>query len=147
MLGPTLITLYSNDLPGTITNGTVYMYEDDTTIFCIDQTADKVTEQLNKALEELNNWNHRNSLVPHPTKCEGMILKRSKITGPLPSLKLGNNVVKWVTDTRLLGVTIDHELTWSKHLLSLKRSFVNKINLLKHALLFSTKINAPGPLK
>ena len=111
MLGPTLFTLYANDLPGAITTGTVYMYVDDTTIFCITETVDKVAEQLNKALKELNIWCQENSLVPHPTKYEGMILKRSKFIGPLPSLRLGNNVVKWVTDTRLIGVTLDHELT------------------------------------
>ena len=56
VLGPTLFTLYANDLPGAITTGTVYMYVDDTTIFCITETVDKVVEQLNKALKELNIW-------------------------------------------------------------------------------------------
>ena len=33
--------------------------------------------------------------------------------------------------TRLLGVIIDHKLTWSKHLSDLKRNFSKKLNLLK----------------
>lgn len=88
VLGPTLFTLYTSDLPGAIKSATFYMYADDTTIFCIGDSVDEVIVKLNKALEELVTWCKQNSLVPHPKKCEGMILKRKKFTGPLPSLNL-----------------------------------------------------------
>jgi hypothetical protein len=71
VLGPILFTLYTNNLPKSITSGTVYMYADDITIFCIGQSVDEVTTKLNKALGELQ----LNTLTPHPTKCEAMILQ------------------------------------------------------------------------
>ena len=37
VLGPTLFTLFTNDLPASVKSGSVYMiYADDTTVFCLD---------------------------------------------------------------------------------------------------------------
>ena len=35
VLGPTLFSLYTSDLPEAITTATTYMYADDTTLYCI----------------------------------------------------------------------------------------------------------------
>ena len=64
VLGPTLFMLFTNDLPSLAPTGPVYVYADDTTIFCIRETADLAIAQLNKALREfyknyywcLNKW-------------------------------------------------------------------------------------------
>ena len=39
VLGPTLFTLFTNDLPSSIVSGSLYMYADDTTIYCIGENA------------------------------------------------------------------------------------------------------------
>ena len=43
--------------------------------------------------------------------------------------------LQWVTHSRLLGVTIDDRLNWSKHInqIMVKKGFVNKLNLLKRS--------------
>jgi len=105
------------------------MYADDTTICCIGNSVGEVILKLNKALEELVNWRKQNSLVPHPKKCEGMILNRKKFTGPFPSLH-------WVPHCRLLGITVDNWLTGAKHLSEPQKTmrdpkgFANKLRLL-----------------
>ena len=49
ILGPTLFVLFTYDLPPSMPSGIVYMYADDTTIYCVGETADLAIDQLNKA--------------------------------------------------------------------------------------------------
>ena len=88
VLGQTLFSLYTSDLPEAITTTTTYMYADDTTLYCIGDSIDAVISELNKALEELLYWCKTNSLVSHPKKCEAMILHRGRFTGPLKELTM-----------------------------------------------------------
>ena len=45
----------------------------------------------------------------------------------------GSDRIEWVKHSRLLGVTIDERLSWSRHLTDVKKNFVNKLNLLKRS--------------
>ncbi|KAL9958199.1 hypothetical protein ACROYT_G035180 [Oculina patagonica] len=131
VLGPCLFSLYTNDMPDAVSSGTLYLYADDTTVYCIGSTVDEACSLLNKALNELNESCVTNSLTPHSTKCEAMLLHRGSFIGPHPLITIGSTTISWVHHTRLLGVIIDHKLTWSKHLSDLKRNFSKKLNLLK----------------
>ena len=94
VLGPTLFALYTGDLPEAVSSASLYMYADDTTIYCIGESVDSVTNTLNNALKELEDWSSKNNLVPHPKKCEAMVLLRSSFTGPLNALTLCNHTIK-----------------------------------------------------
>ena len=131
VLGPILFALYTSDLPKAVITATTFMYADDTTIYCVGKSVDQVTTTLNKASEELALWCKHNSLVPHSKQCEGMILKRNHLIGPLGSLKISQHLIKWSLSSKMFGVTIDYKLTWSKHMSELKRGFVEKLNLIK----------------
>ena len=50
--------------PFSVPTGSLYMYADDTTIFCVKETADLVIVQLNKALQEFYNWRLSRSYRP-----------------------------------------------------------------------------------
>ena len=41
VLGPTLFTLFTNDRPSSVSSGSVYTFADDTTVYCISDTAEK----------------------------------------------------------------------------------------------------------
>lgn len=53
VLGPTLFSLFVNDLLSSVKSGSVYLFADDITIYRIKQTADEAVAQLDKALDEL----------------------------------------------------------------------------------------------
>ena len=53
--------------------------------------------------------------------------------GPLQELTLTQHTIKWALHSRLLGVLIDDQLNWSKHVSVVKKGFVDKLNLLKRS--------------
>ena len=132
VLGPTLFSLFTNDLPKSLRSAETYLYADDTTIYCIAETMDLLTNTLNHALAELQKWCERYLMVPHPEKCKAMIVQRqSSFIGPIQALRLGKNIIKWTTSERLLGVQVDDKLSWSDHAANVAKSFASKLSLLR----------------
>ena len=52
-------------------------------------------------------------------------------TGPIQALRFGNNIIKWTTSERLLGVQVDNKLSWSDHAANVAKSFASKLSLLR----------------
>ena len=107
VLGPTLFTMFTNDLPTSVVSGSLYMFADDTTIYCIGTSVDEATAQLNLAMHELYSWCLTNKLTPHPGKSEAVLISRKSHTGPTTPILIGGHTIKWVNKTRLLGMTVD----------------------------------------
>ena len=95
VLGPTLFTLFTNDLPSSIKSGDTFMYADDTTVFCIGSSQDVACNLLNCALEELFTCSVTNHLTPHPGKCEVMLLSKARLIGPLPAIYIANSIIEY----------------------------------------------------
>ena len=140
VLGSTLFTLFTNDLPATISEGDLYMYANDTSIYCIGENADVAVVALNNTLLEVQRWCIENRLTPYPTKSEAMVLSRQTITRPLPPFLLGSSVLNYVTKSRLLGTSVDDQLSWIPHMLELKKNFSNKLDLLKRSRFLPRKV-------
>ena len=110
VLGPTLFTLFTNDLPFSVSSGSVYMFADDTTVYCISDTAEKSILKLNSALRELNESCLINRLTPHPSKSVAMLISRRNPPVNIPPIFIGNSTIEWVSKSRLLGMTVDEKL-------------------------------------
>ena len=52
---------------------------------------------------------------------------------------IGSSNLRWVTKTRLLGMTVDHKLTLEPHVPDTKKSFVTRLDLLKRSRFLPTK--------
>ena len=102
-------------------------------INCSDESADAAVAWMGGALDELYEWCLNNKLTPHPSKSEAMLLCRRNPPDPLPPITPGSSVIIWVTKLRLLGMTVDNKLTWLLHVLELKKSFANKLRVLKQS--------------
>ena len=68
-------------MPEAVTSGNLYLYADDATVYCIGSTVDEACNLLDNALDEINKWCITNSLKPHPSKCEVILLHRRSLTG------------------------------------------------------------------
>ena len=143
VLGPTLFALFCNDLPNIVVedeDGEIEMFADDTTIYVIGQTVDIVSLKLNEILSKFWVWCLNNALTPHPGKTEYMLMGGKSFVGPEQAIKLGNSIIKRVQSTRCLGMELDDEMKWSKHVLDLTKAFSQKINVLKSLYFLPKKV-------
>ena len=62
-----------------------------------------------------------------------MLLCRGNPIWPIAPVFLGDSSIKWVTKARVLGLTVDEKLTWDVHVMDVKKSFANKLDLLKRS--------------
>ena len=131
LLGPRLFSIQVNDLPDFVKSGILFMFADDTTIYCIGKNVEEVIDKLNKASSELYVWCMRNQLTVHTGKTEAMILKANGFIAPLRPVMSGNALIKYVTNSTCLGIVIDNRLTWAKHHEKVMKSFSAKVKELK----------------
>ena len=60
-----------------------------------------------------------------------MLLSKTCCMGPIAPVFIGRNIVKWVTKTKLLGMTVDDKITRVPHTSEIRKTFAKKLNLLK----------------
>ena len=82
LLGPRLFSIHFSDLPDFIYEGYLFMFADDTTMYCIGKNIEDVIDQLNGAARELYEWCRKNQLTVHTGKTEAMIISHKNFTGP-----------------------------------------------------------------
>ena len=77
------------------------------------------------------NGSELRAVTPHPSKSEAMLISRRNPPVNIPPTFIGNSTIEWVSKSRLLGMTVDEKVTWTQHMLELKKSFAKKLGLLK----------------
>ena len=92
------------------------MYADDSTLYTSATTATEMTATL-KDLQLVSEWSARNRLVLNISKIKSIVFGTNHSLHPKPQLRLVmNNVeIEKVEVTKLLGVTLNCKLSWSKH--------------------------------
>jgi hypothetical protein len=121
VLGPLLFVIFINDLPNLV-DSDVYLFADDTKIFNIISDV-KDTYQLQADLNKLSNWSDTWLLKFHPDKCKHMHIGKP---GPKPdqTYTLKSKTLQKVNEEKDIGVIIDSELNFDKHI----SEKVNKAN-------------------
>ena len=123
------------------------MYADKTTVFCIGSSQDIACNLLNCALEKLFTWCVNNHLTPHPGKCKVMSLSKASLIGPLPAIYIGKSIIEYKASARLLGVTLDQNLSWIPHLKKAIKNFANKLSILKKSKFLPRHVCKPFYIK
>ena len=73
----TVYRLHVNDLSSAITQGEVYLFADDTNVYCTDKHFENVVDTLTSIMDEIHSWCIRSKLKVHPGKCEAMYMMKS----------------------------------------------------------------------
>ena len=56
LLGLKLYSLHVNDLPSAITQDEIYLFADDTTLYCTGNDLESIVDTLNNILNEIHSW-------------------------------------------------------------------------------------------
>lgn len=82
------------------------------------------------ALNSIYEWSLKSGFKFAPQKTECIIFSKKKINN-LPTLKIGNQILSFVTSTKILGMHFDTKLTWKLHILNTINECKRRINILK----------------
>ena len=91
------------------------VYADDTTLYCnINQTI--TAETINRELIKISQWLGANKLSLNVAKTKFMVFHASKKSVIYPELQINSNNIECVTQFNFLGLTLESNLSWNKHI-------------------------------
>ena len=114
ILGPLLFNIFINDLFISITKSEVCNFADDNTLYSSNKDLDHVFNNLFDNLNNVLDWFQFNSLKADPDKFRFMVLGANK--NKSFSINVRGINISSKNEVILLGITIDHQLKFNKHI-------------------------------
>ena len=126
-LGPLLFLKYINGL-----TSTVKLFDDDTLLYGLvveDSDCDNLQDDLNK----LEIWQHEWQMQFNPSKCI-IICISNKQSPPQRTYFFCGSKLERVDSASYLGITVNSELKWSKHISSISNQVSRSLGLIQRNL-------------
>lgn len=114
-LPPTLYIMYTNELLELKTHGDIYAYADDTCIIYASNNEQQIQKHIEEDIQKIEQWCINNLITIIEEKTEYMTFTR-KTTTPNFTIKINNQNIKKVQSVKYLGLNIQHNLKWDKHI-------------------------------
>lgn len=114
-LPPTLYILYTNDLHEQPLTGQIYAYADDTCLLYSSKNAKEIEQNIEKDMQQLENWCFDNLLTINETKTEYMVFSNKKTTQDIP-ITLKKQRLKETKETTYLGLKVQNSMKWEAHI-------------------------------
>ena len=134
ILGPLLFLLFINDLPLYTKNVSTDLYADDTTLYDIQDSMERIEDNLQSALNNLHVWCRNNGMILNSSKTKVMLVttnqKRQRLHNENLDLKFNNEPLNMISNDKILGIYVDKNLNWSDHIKHLSRKITSSIWLL-----------------
>ncbi|CAB3982545.1 Hypothetical predicted protein, partial [Paramuricea clavata] len=138
ILGPIFFLLFINDLPSEVFHSEVDIYADDTTLSHsaeVDLAPTAIETALQLDLDGIVRWSKTNKMIINAKKTKSMLVTGKRLAKKLPtkilSLQSENEDIEQVHFQKLLGVTIDQELTFDKHVEELSKKLGQRLGVLR----------------
>lgn len=132
-LGPLLFLTYINDLSTVVNNSSILLFADDTVLYHFSNTFSISYAEMQSDLNILNLWCKDNLLQVNVKKTKTMFINHKTHCKPTSSslrkLQLNSECIDFVDDYKYLGIWINSQLSFTKHVNSIisKVSFRLKI--------------------
>lgn len=121
ILAPKLFQIFINDFP-TYTNTHIGIFADDSAIFSTHDNYKFAIHRLNYHLNLLNHWLVKWKIKINEEKCVAVMFTR-KLVYDDTLLFLNNTPIPWSKTVKYLGVTLDKNLCWKKHIENTRNKF------------------------
>ena len=131
ILGPKLLLLYINDICNVSNILDFILYADDTNVFYKHENIDMMCKIVSVELDKLSTWFALNKLALNISKTNFMIFSNHKSMEHSISID-GVNLQK-VDSLKLLGVCIDHQITWKDHITYISNKLSKSIAIIYRA--------------
>ena len=115
ILGPLLFSLYINDLPSVCQDCEVLMYADDTVICGWGKNNVEVAARLTKVMVDVSDWLNKCCLQLNTSKTVAMFFSKTSKSHTEPDVFISDQRIKIVKEYKYLGILIDNQLTFKKH--------------------------------
>ena len=139
-----MFSLYINDLPLYI-KALCELFADDTSLHNHHTNLNTLMNSLQHSIS-LIDWTEMNHMALHPDKTKFMLIttrqKRQNLVPNLPPLTIKSDVIGEVQNHKVLGITIDNNLSWTPHVNALCKKISTKVFQLsrpKHFVNFLTR--------
>lgn len=136
IISPILFTIFTADIVNIIEHTKCHLYADDTQIyysFDSNETPQAI-EKINSDLDKIYAWAVKNSLVINPSKSKTLILgtksQIAKVNNSNPRILMQGSEIPIVTNAKNLGLIMDSELRFHKHLGDKIRTAFYKLKVL-----------------
>ena len=132
ILGPSLFSIFINDLPSVLPTDSVVLFADDSAIYIASSKLSSLNSSLQLCLNLANTWIARNGLKLNVSKTKCMLIHSSqKVVNGCLSLETDGEKIEKVRVFKYLGVMINNTLTWSNHVNMVCKKASRSLNLLR----------------
>ena len=130
MLGPLLFIIYINGIPNVPQIAKFILYADDVNIIITGNNITEVDAQLRDLCKILLKWVDSNGLHLNLKKTKYMIFSRARSLELLSTLTKANLPIERLTESKFLGVIVDENLTWNRHIKTIQTKMARYIGLM-----------------
>jgi hypothetical protein len=134
VLGPLLFLLYINDIIEAINDKcAIRLFADDALIYTTGYSSIEINNNLNEQMVKVEEWLKINRLYVNVDKTKIMLIRgvRKKATEDNLKIKLQNKVLEIVSEIKYLGVIIDKNLNFSKHVDYISKKVGAKLGVMR----------------
>lgn len=131
VLGPTLFTLYINDIKSAIHNCSVNLFADDTILFYCAKDVRIIEQKMNEDLKLIDTWLAFNSLKSNSSKSKCMLINSGRADSSQKiNIFMSGEKLEQVLEIKYLGVIVDYKLNFKSHVEYITKKIAKKINFL-----------------
>ena len=143
ILGPLLFLIFVNDLQKSTKFLDPIMFADDTNLFYSHKYINTLFKIANEELNEINEWFRANKLSINAGKTIYIFFHKQhdskKVPQKLPILILNNTTLETVNSIKFLGVILDKNINWKRHIELVGNKISKNIGILHRASVYLDK--------